>query len=224
MRVDVINAQQTKTVKRVKMAKTYAIVAGTAIVALLAGLWFATARNAADIFAACRASQIAGGTGSIGGPFTLVNQQGQTVTDKEVITGPSIVYFGYTFCPDICPADTARNAEAVDLLEQQGIMATPVMISIDPERDTPEVMADFAFNLHERMIGLTGTVEQVKAASRAYKTYYQKQEGDEEYYLVNHSTFSYLALPEYGVVEYYTRDMTATEMAESVTCFVETAS
>ncbi len=103
--------------------------------------------------------------------------KGETVTDADVLTGPSLIYFGYTFCPDVCPLDTARNAEAIDILEERGQMVTPVFISIDPERDTPEVVGDFAVNLHERMIGLTGSPEQVAAASKAYKTYYKAHAG-----------------------------------------------
>lgn len=174
-----------------------------------------------DPFVECRSAQIAGGSGSIGGPFTLVNSDGQEVTDQDVFTEPSILYFGYTFCPDICPFDAARNADAVDLLEEKGISATPVFISIDPERDTPQVVGDFSANMHPKMIGLTGNAEQVKAASQAYRTYFRKQDGDPDYYLVDHSTYTYLVLPEHGFVEFFQRETTADEMAQKVACFVE---
>lgn len=145
------------------------------------------------------------------------------MTDKDVITEPSILYFGYTFCPDVCPLDVQRNAVAVDVLETRGVRATPVFISIDPKRDTPEVVGDYAANMHERMIGLTGSPEQVKAASQAYKTYYRAQEGDEDYYLVDHSTFSYLVLPEHGFVEFFRRETSPEQMADTVACFVGNA-
>ena len=151
----------------------------------------------------------------------LVNAQGELVTDADVITEPTLIYFGYTFCPDVCPLDTARNAEVVDLLAERGISTTPVFISIDPERDTPEAVGDFAYNMHEKMIGLTGSVEQVKAASKAYRTYFKANKAeDDEYYLVDHSTFSYLVLPEYGFVEFFRREATAAQMADTVACFV----
>ena len=210
------------------MDKKIAIIAASGIVALLAGLWYASLRTGGDIYAQCRQGQIAGGTGSIGGPFTLVDHTGRTVTDADVITGPTLLYFGYTFCPDICPADTARNAEAVDLLEAEGYMVTPMMISIDPQRDTPEMMADFIFNLHERMIGLTGTAEQVKIASQAYKTYYRQHESDDEFYLVDHSTFSYLVLPGPppggGTVAFFRREHTAGDIAATTACFIDASS
>lgn len=204
------------------MQRVAAIAAFAAVVGLSAGVWYVTQRPAADDrFAACRTSQVAGGQDQIGGPFTLVDSTGATVTDKDVITRPSLVYFGYTYCPDVCPFDTARNAEAVDLLAERGIDVTPVFISIDPERDTPEVVGDFVSNLHDRMIGLTGSAEQVKAASQAYRTYYRKQEGDPEYYLVDHSTFTYLVLPEAGFVDFFRREVTPEQMADRVACFIK---
>lgn len=204
------------------MLKVYAGVSVLAVAALLAGTaWYVSSREAADPYADCRQSAIAGGPGAIGGPFTLVDQTGRTVTDKDVITKPSLVYFGYTFCPDICPLDTARNVEAVDALEELGHEVTPVFISIDPERDTPEVMADWAQNMHPRMIALTGTPEQVKAASQAYRTYYKAQEKKDDYYLVDHSTFTYLVLPDKGFVEFFRRELAPDQLAAQVACFLD---
>lgn len=195
-----------------------------AVVGLSGGLWIATMGSKDDDqFAQCRSSTVAGGAGALGGPFELVNAKGETVTDADVITEPSVLYFGYTFCPDVCPLDVARNAVAVDVLEERGMSVTPVFISIDPKRDTPEVVGDFAANMHDRMIGLTGSPEQVRAASQAYRTYYKAQEGDEDYYLVDHSTFSYLVLPDHGFVEFFRREASPEQMADTVACFVENA-
>lgn len=168
----------------------------------------------------CGLSSVAGGQAAIGGPFTLVNSKGETVTEKDIIQGPTLIYFGYTFCPDVCPFDTVRNAEAIDLLDAKGIDVQPVFISIDPDRDDPETVGDFVGNIHERMIGLTGTPAQIKAASKAYKTYYRKNGDDPEDYLVDHSTFTYLVGPD-GFWGYYKRDVTPEQMAESIACFVE---
>lgn len=205
------------------MSKIYAIAAGAAVLVMLGGTYAVTRLSSGsdDIFAACSTSQTAGG--AIGGPFELVDETGTTVTDKDIITGPTLIYFGYTFCPDVCPLDTMRNAQAVEILDEQGIDVTPVFISIDPERDTVDVVRDFTDNFHERMIGLTGSPEQVRAASQAYRTYYAKQEGDDEYYLVDHTTMSYLMFPEHGMVEFYRRDVTPEQMAESLACFVDAA-
>ena len=201
------------------MDKLYAGLAAAAMVGLVGGLFAYTQfAGPEDQFAQCRAGAVGG---DIGGPLSLVNGDGQAVTDKDVITKPSLVYFGYTFCPDVCPLDVARNSEAVDILEERGFDVTPVFITIDPERDTPEVVKDFAANLHPKMIGLTGSMEQVKAASQAYKTYFRKQASeDPEFYLMDHSTFTYLVLPETGFVDFFKRDETAEQMAERTACFL----
>ncbi|MFP7672329.1 SCO family protein [Marivita sp. S0852] len=204
------------------MVRLAAISAVVVVTAVIGGLWYVLAPGSSggDKYASCRSTQVAGGTDTIGGPFTLVNSEGQTVTDQDVITKPSLVYFGYTFCPDVCPLDTVRNAEAVDILKERGLDVTPVFISVDPNRDTPEVVGDFAENLHEDMIGLTGSEEQVRAASQAYRTYYRRQPGDDDYYLVDHSTFSYLVMPEDGFVEFFRRDLSPQDVADRTACFV----
>lgn len=197
------------------------------IVALIAAAVTCTGLAIAAIFVSfgssrqCDGSSIAGGTAAIGGPFTLVNHKGETVTDKDVITGPTLIYFGFTYCPDVCPLDTARNAEAIDLLNADGYDVTPVFISIDPERDTPAAMADFVEVLHPKMIGLTGSADQVKAVSQAYKTYFRKN-GDGEDYLMDHSTFTYLMSPD-GLLNFFRREVPADEMAKTIACFVDQA-
>lgn len=204
------------------MTRLYAILAAAAVISGLAGLFaYVQIYRADDPFAQCRQGQIAGG--NIGGPFTLINPVGETVTDAEVLQKPSLVYFGYTFCPDVCPFDMARNAEAVDILEERGFDVTPVFISIDPERDTPEALGDYAANMHPKLIALTGTPEQVKVASLAYKTFYNRQPSEDEFYLVDHSTFTYLMLPETGFVDFFRRDITSDHMAEAVACYLQSA-
>lgn len=200
------------------------LAAGIAIVAVGGVLGYAAFMRSseADDFAQCRQGAVAG---DIGGPFELIDETGTLVTDADVITEPTILYFGYTYCPDVCPLDTMRNAQAVDILAERGISATPVFISIDPERDTPDVVARFTENFHDKMIGLTGSPEQVAAASRAYRTFYRKveEEGDDEFYLVDHSTFTYLVLPEYGFVDFVRREDTPEDVADRMACFVEAA-
>ena len=206
------------------MKKSYVWLAGGALAALIAvplgvGL---LGGSEGDQFAQCSQGAVAGG--DIGGPFTLVSGEGVEVTEQDVITEPSLVYFGFTYCPDVCPLDVARNAEAVDILEEMGVPATPVFISIDPERDTPQVVGEFADIMHPKMIGLTGSAEQVKAASQAYRTFYRKQPGGGDDYLVDHSTFTYLVLPEHGFVDFFRRDVGPDQMAETVACYAAATS
>ncbi|WP_343080457.1 SCO family protein [Ostreiculturibacter nitratireducens] len=203
--------------------RTYAVAATSAVAIGLVAM-LAVTRNGDDIFAECRASQVAGGGGAIGGPFTLTDENGARVTERDVITKPTFVYFGYTFCPDICPLDTARNAEAVDALEEMGHEVTPVFISVDPGRDTPEVLKEWTDYIHPRMIGLTGTPEEIKSVAQVYKTFYNVPKNPEdEYYLVDHMTHTYLMLPDYGFVEFFGREVPPEDMAKRTACFIEAA-
>lgn len=203
------------------MTRIVALSAVAITAAFLAGIAWFSQRDVGDQFAQCRSSTVAGG--DLGGPFELVNSEGQTVTDVDVITQPTLIYFGYTYCPDVCPLDVDRNASVVDVLQTRGQSVTPVFISIDPARDTPEVVGDFADNMHPKMIGLTGSPEQIKAASTAYRTYYKAHEAVDDEYLVDHSTFSYLVLPEVGFVDYFRREVTPEDLADKVGCFVDNA-
>jgi protein SCO1/2 len=171
----------------------------------------------------CGGNAVAGGNAAIGGPFQLVDPSGATVTESDVIDGPTLVYFGYTFCPDVCPFDVARNALAVDVLAERGLDVTPLFITVDPERDTPEVMASYAADMHPEMVALTGSAEQVNAAAQAYKVFYAKGEGQGEFYLMNHSTFTYLMFPGSGLATYFSREASPDEMADQTACLIGAA-
>lgn len=204
------------------MNRTIALSAVTVSAVFLAALfWISTRSSEQDQFATCRSSAVAGG--DLGGPFELVNASGQTVTDTDVITDPTLIYFGYTFCPDVCPLDVDRNAQAVEILEERGKIVTPVFISIDPARDTPQVVGEFASAMHPRMIGLTGSPAQVRVASQAYRTYYKAHPAVDGEYLVDHSTFSYFVMPGVGFVDYFRREMRPDEMADKMQCFLDNA-
>lgn len=201
------------------MTKLYAVLAAGFVAALLGGTaGYVYFNQKTDAFSQCRSGQVAGG--DIGGAFTLVDETGKTVTDQQLLTKPSLVYFGFTYCPDVCPLDNARNAEAADILEERGYDMQTLFISIDPDRDTPEVLADYTENLHPNMIGLTGSADQVKQASLAYKTYYKKQETGDEFYLMDHSTFTYLMMPGGVFADFFRRETTAEELADRVACFI----
>ena len=175
--------------------------------------------NNGNGFSKCRSGQVAG---NIGGSFSLINEDGIIVTDLDVIKGPSLIYFGYTFCPDICPLDTYRNAEAVTLLEEDGYDVTPIFITFDPVRDTPEVLKQFTDYMHPKMVGLTGSIDEIKKVAKKYRVYFNKQNTDDpENYLVDHTAFTYLVLPEIGFVDFFRRELTAEQLAEKVSCFIK---
>lgn len=200
--------------------RIFAIGAAVVAVVFLAVVgWFAFGgASPDDQFAQCRSSSVAG---DLGGPFELVNGLGETVTDIDVITEPTLIYFGYTYCPDVCPMDVDRNAQAIEILEERGQSVTPVFITIDPERDTPEVVKEFAEVMHPKMIGLTGSPEQIKAASQTFRTYYKAHPAVDGEYLVDHTTQSYLVMPEVGFVDFFRREVTPDDLADKIGCFVD---
>jgi protein SCO1/2 len=205
------------------MMRLYALSALAVAVLGVAGTaaYLTLAPREDDRFAQCRESAVAGGAAQIGGPFTLVSETGETVTEADVIDGLSLVYFGYTYCPDICPVDLQRNGEAIHLMDDKGIEGVkPVFITIDPNRDTPEQMAAYTDFMHPRMLGLTGTQEQVDAAVQAYRVFAQRRGDDPQDYLMDHSGFTYLMAPEEGMLEVFRREITPEKMAEQLECFV----
>lgn len=206
------------------MIRLYSLIAAGLIAALLGGLGFMVLRGGpSGDFAQCRGTSISGGAGAIGGPFELVDHTGRVVTDADFADRPVLLYFGFTFCPDVCPLDTARNAEAVDILAARGIDVTPVFVSVDHVRDTPEALAEFVRFMHPDMIGLTGTEDQIRAAARAYRVYFAFQDTDDDFFLIDHSTFSYFLLPGHGFVDVIRRDQTPEQVADTLACFIENA-
>ena len=160
----------------------------------------------------------------IGASFTLMDETGQSVTSSDLVTRPTILYFGYTFCPDVCPMDNMRNAEAAMMLEEDGIDVQTLFISVDPDRDTPEVLRDFTDIFHPEMIGLTGSPETLAEVAGAFHSFYQIHEPDfDGYYLIDHSTYSYILMPELGVVEVIERSDPAFDVADRAACIVESA-
>ncbi|MEM1428933.1 MAG: SCO family protein [Pseudomonadota bacterium] len=200
--------------------RLYAILAGGIAAAAVVGVGaYVTLGERESAAAMCNAGTVAG---DMGGPFELVSETGAPVTSADVITEPALIYFGYTFCPDVCPLDTARNAEAVDILTERGLSVQPIFISVDPARDTPQVMSDYTDLLHPNMLGLTGSDEQVRAASQAYRTYFKRHDdGDDEFYLVDHSTFTYLVLPGDELAGFFRRELTGGQLADQVQCVLE---
>lgn len=200
--------------------KIYAISAAIAAVAGLgAGAWYLM--NPTGSFSECGAG-VATGTAAIGGPFELISESGETVTSEMVIDGPTLVYFGYTFCPDVCPVDAAAMGQAADILAESGRSVKTVFITIDPERDTPEALADFTANIHPDMIGLTGAPEAIAAAAKAYKAYYAKPESDDpDYYLMDHSAFVYLMTEGDRFLTIFRHGDSPEKIADGAACYID---
>lgn len=151
----------------------------------------------------------------VGGPFTLVDQDGRTVTDKDYLGHYLLVYFGYTYCPDVCPTSLNRNLEALDLLGDKAKAVIPVFISVDPARDTPEKLRDYVGFFSPRLVALTGSPEQVAAAAKAYRVYFTKAPGPTpENYLIDHSSITYLMGPDGMFVQHFSHNATPEDMAK----------
>ncbi len=136
----------------------------------------------------------------IGGPFTLTDQNGRAVSEKDFAGKYSIFYFGYTFCPDVCPLDMQNIGAAMKLVEKGdpalAARVIPVFVTIDPARDTPAVLKQFTAAFHPRMIGLTGTDAQIAAIAKEYGVYYARGKGNAGGYLMDHSRAAYLMGPD----------------------------
>ena len=135
----------------------------------------------------------------VGGPFTLVDGDGKTVTDKDFAGRYRLVYFGYTFCPDVCPTDVQRMMQGFAAFEakdpERAAKVAPIFVSVDPERDTPSVVKQFAAAFHPRLVGLTGSRAQVDAAKKTFRVYAAKR-GEGKDYLMDHSAMVYLFGPD----------------------------
>lgn len=138
---------------------------------------------------------------SIGGPFTLINQDGRQVRDSDFNGRYRLVYFGFSYCPDVCPVDLQLIGQGLRQFEQKDPEAAarvqPIFISVDPERDRPEVLKEYVAAFHPRLIGLTGTQEQIADVARRHGVYFAKQgAAREKDYLVDHSRVALLFGPK----------------------------
>ena len=161
------------------------------------------------------------GTADVGGPFELVNQDGAKVTEKDFEGQLLLIYFGFTFCPDACPTALGVMGAAIEKLDVAGERVTPILISIDPARDTPQALKDYVGNFHPRMVGLTGTDEQIAKVAKEYRVFYQKAPGATgEDYLMDHSTLIYLVGPDGKFLTYFGPQATPDEVAEAIRKFL----
>lgn len=162
--------------------------------------------------------QRSSGAALIGGPFELVMHDGSTVTNETFKGELMLIYFGFTFCPDVCPTELQIMSNALDLVGDDAEQVRPILISIDPERDTPEAMAQYVRHFHPRMTGLTGTPEQIAAAAKAYRVYYERVEdpGSNAEYTMDHSSIVYLMDKEGQFITHFGPGTKPEKMAEAI--------
>lgn len=161
----------------------------------------------------------AGGTVAIGGPFTLVDGKGGAFTDANLKGSYSLIFFGFTHCPDICPLTLQVMTEAIEQAGPAGERVTPVFITVDPERDTAEAVGSYVGSFHPRFVGLSGTPDQVAVATKAYRVFARKtplrdSDGkDTGEYTVEHTGIIFLMNPEGRYLTHFSSGTTAEEMA-----------
>lgn len=160
-----------------------------------------------------------GGSAAIGGPFTLTDQHDRTFASSALHGKLALIYFGYTYCPDICPTELQTISAALDRLGKSADQVTPVFITIDPARDTPSVLAHYLADFSPRLIGLTGTSDQIAAVAQAYRVYYGKAEGSddaESYYLMDHSNIIYLMGRDGRYLAHFSLQTTPDQIAAAI--------
>ena len=156
---------------------------------------------------------------TVGGPFALVDGDGKQVTDKTWRGKYMLIYFGYTFCPDVCPTTLNSVSDALDKLGAKADRIQPLFITVDPKRDTPAEVKQFAAAFGPRMIGLTGSPGQIAAAAKAYRVYYAEHRTGKEpgEYTIDHSSVLYLMGPDGRFIAPVRADQTGAEMAAALT-------
>jgi cytochrome oxidase Cu insertion factor (SCO1/SenC/PrrC family) len=188
------------------LPSTPRLVVAILLLALAAGLGF-YAWNAKWI------EKTVSGVALIGGPFDMVNQNGTRVTEKDFAGKPTLIFFGYTYCPDVCPTELQIISAALEQLGDQAKDVQPIFVSIDPERDTAPVLKSYLESFGPRWTGLTGTPEQVRGITRAWHVFYEKRDNKDapKDYLMDHSSFIFLMAPDGHFLKHfnYTTDAKA---------------
>ena len=182
-----------------------AIAAFVVVLAVGVGVWFAM-------------SQQAGGAAGIGGPFTLEDGHGKSVTDQDFRGRYLLVYFGYTFCPDVCPTTLNQMAAAFDKLGPKANKLQALFITVDPQRDTPKVVQQYAAAFSSHIMGLTGTPDQIARVAHEYRVYYARQENPNAPggYTMDHSSIIYLMGPDGRFIAPIRADQTGAAMAADI--------
>lgn len=157
----------------------------------------------------------------IGGPFELVDQNGVTRTNADFEGSYLLVYFGYTYCPDLCPTTLIEMAEAVEVLAEldpaKAARVVPVFITVDPQRDTPDLLKGYADGFHPRLVALTGSQRAVDKVGRKYGVFHARAPGrGPDDYLVDHTSFVYLMGPDGKYLEHFEKDASVDDLVAAL--------
>jgi cytochrome oxidase Cu insertion factor (SCO1/SenC/PrrC family) len=159
---------------------------------------------------------VTSGAPDVGGPFTLTDHNGKTVTDRDFRGRYMLIYFGYSFCPDVCPTTLGVMAEALQKAGGKAQRIAPVFITIDPERDTPQVLGDYMKAFGPQFIGLTGSPAAIKDVEKKYRVYAAKRPLDKGGYGMDHSSVLYLMGPDGKMISFYDEAISPDELAKDL--------
>jgi protein SCO1/2 len=200
----------------------YAILVLAALMLVGIGIWAFVHRDRLERLSSQGENQpskaIAGVT--IGGPFTLTNHRGETVTEKSFDGRWRLVFFGFIHCPDICPTKLTNLGMVMELLGDQAAKIVPIFVTVDPERDTVAVMKDYVAAFDSRLVGLTGSPAQIDAMVKSFRVYAQKvplkDKPESRDYTVDHSAYTYIFGPNNEFIDVMAYDLTPEKMAERI--------
>lgn len=163
-------------------------------------------------------SVVTSGKALVGGPFSLLDHTGRRVTDADFRGRFMLVFFGFTHCPDVCPAELQVMTAALEKLGDRADKVVPIFVTVDPERDTVEAMASYVAHFHPRLVGLTGTPDEIAAVARAYRVYHAKvkDEGSAAGYTMDHSAIVYLMDEKGEYAAHFTYGVDPDTMAEGI--------
>ena len=165
------------------------------------------------------------GRGPIGGPFSLPDQRGRRVGPAQWRGKVVLMYFGYTFCPDVCPTELSNIAAAIDALGRDGARVQPVFVTLDPQRDKPALIGPYAQSFNPRFAALGGSEGEVREVALSYKVFYEKvRRAGSDHYLIDHTSFVYLLDTEGRYVGYFPPGTTGRRMSEQVRALLATHS
>lgn len=193
----------------------YGVILGLLLVSSLAVLL--------EIFGPRQNAPVVTGEALVGGPFALTDSSGAGVSDGDFAGRYMLIFFGYTYCPDVCPLALQKMSMALDMLSAEEIdlaALQPIFISVDPARDTPAIMGEYVAAFHPDLMGLTGSAEDIAAVTKAYRVYYGRSAGSEskesggEDYMMDHSSVIFLMGPDGRYVDHFSAIATPGEMAE----------
>lgn len=157
------------------------------------------------------------GIEGLGGSWSLTDHNGQAVTDEDYSGGFRLMFFGFTYCPDVCPTELKRLTLVLEGLGKDAALITPLFVTVDPDRDTPDVLKEYLGRFDPRFIGLTGSVKQIEHMETIYKVYSAKAEDPEHTeYMVNHSALVYLIGPNDKVLHLFHSGDTPDDMIATI--------